>query len=103
MPPVDPDEQPVPRSLLRLMAPARTPAAGADAAPRARRKPPAGAGADSPAGGAVSRLRRLPGEPGRAFSRRIAGAVRALVAPQDQPPVREPRPGESPAAPARPR
>ncbi|KAI8436382.1 hypothetical protein MSG28_004403 [Choristoneura fumiferana] len=77
-PPTDPDEQPVPRSLLRLFA-FQQPRAPAKPIKKKPKRPHEGVAG----GGAVAALRRLPGEGGRAFSLRINSAVRALSHPHD--------------------
>ncbi|KAI5652198.1 hypothetical protein NE865_00536 [Phthorimaea operculella] len=84
-PPRDPDEQPVPKSLLRLF--------GAPAVERRERKPrgaPTGpaarggrGGKQGGAGNPVAKLQRLPGESVRSFSKRITGATRALHSADD--------------------
>ncbi|KAJ2939847.1 hypothetical protein O0L34_g18042 [Tuta absoluta] len=85
-PPRDPDEQPVPKSLLRLFgAPAvarrerqpRGALAGPAATARGRGATPGGAG------NPVAKLQRLPGESVRSFSKRITGATRALHTAED--------------------
>ncbi|CAG9785892.1 unnamed protein product [Diatraea saccharalis] len=79
-PPKDPDDQPVPKSLLNLFNPHNL---KSKSTKRKKKREINGSSAYSSASerniqNPVSQLRRLPGESGRSFSLRINGAIRAL-------------------------